>query len=145
MVTRHRVYIPMNAERFAALQGEGALGEGLQAFAVTQSVRRSDPSGDEEEWEYEVMLDAALACRAAGWPLAVAAGDVERTRIDDTAEHGSTIRLVGPVKLRDLVAFHVGDDVVSGSTVDDASNPELSWYDVTELDEVSRLVGQARS
>lgn len=142
-----RVYLPLSTADLQALEAGDALAAGRTAYAVTDHVRSSQPSvADEEELEAYVAGLAAVAGAAAGWGAVVAAADVAEADVDREA----TDDLGGPagVMLRqqvgqsDVVAFYVGDDVL-GEMADDAAEITLSWYDVSELDEVLRLVGSA--
>lgn len=137
-----RCYLPLTAEGAAELHEQGSLTGDLVAFVVTDSVRRSDPGGDEEAWEYAALQDAAAYCQQERLPILVAAADVGRDSIDDTGPTGSRVVVHGPVGLPRVASLHLGDDLVgevapiSGS----AAVIELSWYDVTELADVRSLL-----
>ena len=142
IVQQIRCYLPLTAERASELHETGNLVGDLVAFVVTDSVRRSDPGGDEEAWEYAALQDAAAYCQEEGLPVLVAAADVGRDTIDDAAPLGSRVIVHGPVSLPRIASLHVGDDLVGEvapvSSDDDVI--ELSWYDATELADVRSLL-----
>ena len=97
------------------------------------SVRR-DPTGDEEEWEYVALGEAAEAS-AAGLPRGRAATRVVAAAdVDDVVGGRRGRRRAGarpspcsqPVPLQRIASFHVDE-------TDVADDDELLWYDVTEL------------
>jgi hypothetical protein len=137
-----RCYIPLTVQRLKALHEEGWIGGDLVAFVVTESVRRSDPGGDDEGWEYAALQDAAAYCIEQGGAVLVAAADVGQDTIDDTQPTGSRVVLHGPVSLPRIASLHVGDDVVGATeeATPDADAIELSWYDATELADVCALL-----
>ncbi len=137
-----RCYLPLSAAQVAELDEHGRLTGELVAFVVTQSVRRSDPSGDEEAWEYAALQDAATHALQQGDPVVIAAADVGRDTIDDTAPAGSRVLVHGPVVLPRVASLHVGDDLLQGVELvgDDTAAIELSWYDATELAQVRSLL-----
>lgn len=137
-----RCYLPLTAELARTLHETGSMPGDLVAFVVTQSVRASDPTGDEESWEYAALQDAAVHCQQEGGPVLVAAADIARDSIDDSGPTGSRVVVRGGVSLPRIASLHVGDDVVGevSSVSDDESVIELSWYDATELADVRDLL-----
>ncbi|NLG20936.1 MAG: hypothetical protein GX555_05815 [Actinomycetales bacterium] len=137
-----RCYLPLTADLVHSLHETGSLPGDLVAFVVTESVRRSDPNGDEESWEFAALQDAAAHCQQEGQPVLVAAADVARDSIDDSGPTGSRVLVRGSVTLPRIASLHVGDDLVGevSSVSDDEEIIELSWYDATELAEVRRLL-----
>ncbi len=133
-MTQIRVYLPLAAAQCRELAGRLALGPPPRAYAVTESVRGSDPSGDEEAWEYAALLDAARSCVQAGVPVVVAAADLGPEVVDASSPSGSRVTVTGAVPLQRIAAFHVGDDVLTGGPVSTDTDLELSWYDTTELE-----------
>lgn len=137
-----RCYLPLDAEAVTELVDHGRLNGDLVAFVVTESVRRSDPSGDEEAWEFAALQDAAAYCQQQNQPVVVAAADVGRDSIDASAPLGSRVVVHGPVALPRVASVHVGDDLLGDlpavSTAPDVI--ELSWYDATELADVRSLL-----
>lgn len=142
IVPQIRCYLPLTAERATELHEQGNLVGDLVGFVVTDSVRRSDPSGDEEAWEYAALQDAAAYCQEEGLPVLVAAADVGRDTIDDSAPLGSRVIVHGPISLPRIASLHVGDDLVGevAPVSNDADVIELSWYDATELADVRSLL-----
>lgn len=137
-----RCYLPLSADGAAELHEQGSLAGDLVAFVVTDSVRRSDPGGDDEAWEYAALQDAAAYCRQEGLPVLVAAADVGRDTIEDTGRTGSRVMVHGPVGLPRVASLHLGDDLVGevATVSSSAAVIELSWYDVTELADVRSLL-----
>ncbi|MCK0111385.1 hypothetical protein MWU75_04450 [Ornithinimicrobium sp. F0845] len=137
-----RCYLPLTADLAQTLHETGSMPGDLVAFVVTESVRRSDPSGDEESWEYAALQDAAAYCLQEGQPVLVAAADVARDTIDDSGPTGSRVLLRGSVTLPRIASLHAGDDLVGevSSVSDDEHVIELSWYDATELADVRALL-----
>lgn len=138
---QRRCYLPLTTDQAQELHEHGALSGDLVAFLVTESVRSSDPEGDEEVWEWAALQDAAGYCRDHDLSVLVAAADVAQDTIDATSPQGSRVIVHGPVTLPRIASLHLGDDVVGdGSPVADDEVIELSWYDATELAEVRSLL-----
>lgn len=137
-----RCYLPLTAELVQELAEQGSMAGDLVAFMVTESVRRSDPSGDEDSWEYAALQDAAAHCQDVGQPIVVAAADVSRDTIDDASPSGSRVIVHGPVVAPRVASLHVGDDVmgVDSTTSQGPAVIELSWFDATELADVRALL-----
>lgn len=136
-----RCYLPLTTAQARELHEEGSLAGSLVAFVVTESVRRSDPEGDEEVWEWAALQDAATYCRHQGQPVLVAAADVGRDTIEDSPSSGSRVTVNGPVTLPRVASLHLGDDVVGDAQqVAEDEVIDLSWYDATELAQVRSLL-----
>lgn len=137
-----RCYLPLTPDLARDLHEAGSMSGDLVAFVVTESVRRSDPSGDEESWEYAALQDAAAYCQQHGLPVLVAAADLGRDAIDDSSPTGSRVLIRGTVTLPRVASLHVGDDLVGEVSAVSASEDviELSWYDATELADVRALL-----
>lgn len=137
-----RCYIPLTADDVRQLHEEASVAGDLVAFVVTDSVRRSDPNGDVEAWEFAALQDAARYCQQEGQPVLVAAADVGRDTIDDSGPTGSQVLVRGPVALPRIASLHLGDDLVGATAQisDEQSVVELSWYDATELADVRSLL-----
>jgi len=141
-MTLTRIYIPLNASGLRRLAVDGALGEApFLAHAVTEALRAAAPTAGQDEWEYAALKDAA---QSSGSVLAdgesrriVAAADVTPDLVGPAAPDGSTVDsavlISGPVALKRIASFLVGDDTASGDPLDDVLDDELLWYDVTEL------------
>ena len=137
-MSQTRVYLPLTAAGLRRLAADREVGPPpLQAFAVTDRVERTLPTGDEEEWEYAALTDAAEAAALGAGPGArrvVAAADVESGSVQVDGGADSAVTLSESVPLRRVVAFHVDENAGDEGTSD------LLWYDATELDEVLRLL-----
>jgi len=141
-MTQTRIYLPLDTARMRELAETRSLARvPLGAFAVTGRLERSLPTGDEEEWEYAALCEAAEAAAAgrgaARTKRVIAAADVDGDGVSEAASEGAALAAVTlsePVQLRDIVSFHV-DEVPGADGTED-----LLWYDATELDEVIRLL-----
>lgn len=134
-MTTVRCYVPVNLEQLSRLRDDRTLAGPLPAYAVTDAVRAANPSGDEEEWEYAAMQEAARALADDGAPVLIAAVDIERERVREQGAADARIE-VGDVDLPRVAALHLGDDVVTGqpdALEGTGGHVELSWYDTTEL------------
>jgi hypothetical protein len=139
-MTQTRIYLPLDAEGVRQLASSREVPSApLAAFAVTERLERSQPAGDEEEWEYAAMAEAfAAAARAQSGPAlrrVVLAADVDPSWVsprpgDDLAG----VLVAEALPLARVVSFHVDE------TAGDDGMDDLLWYDVTELDEVLRLL-----
>ncbi|MGH8791495.1 MAG: DUF6912 family protein [Stackebrandtia sp.] len=155
-----RIYIPATSVDLRRLHADGK-SAGLLAHAVTPGLREWYVDGDEEDLEYVAFTHAAqdalglLRVDDKALPRrAVVSADVPDTAVK--ADHelgGSRVSLIAPVPLSAVAAVHVdgGDaeaDVAAAAaaleaaeagdldgqfTVDAAEDPELEWYDPTEL------------
>lgn len=141
-MTQTRIYLPLDTARMRELAETRSLARvPLGAFAVTGRIERSLPTGDEEEWEYAALCEAAEAATAgrgtARTKRVIAAADVDGDWVSEAASGGAALAAVTvsePVQLRDIVSFHVDEAPGADGTED------LLWYDATELDEVIRLL-----
>ena len=142
-MTQRRIYLPLNATDLGHLAENRQLGSApLRAFAVTERLERSIPTGDDEEWEYAALCDAVEAAGllrvSPGDKRVIAAADVDDawvgSRSGDGGEVLSAVEVGSPVPLGRIVSFHI-DESPGAEDPDD-----LLWYDATELDEVIRLV-----
>jgi hypothetical protein len=140
-MTQTRIYVPLTGDDVRRLAATRQVqGAPVRAFAVTDKVERALPTGDEEEWEYAALTEAVEAAgvlqgTAVGRRV-VAAADVDPSWVagDGLSEGLSAVTVEQPVPLRRIVSFHVDE------TAGDQGMEDLLWYDVTELDEVLRLV-----
>ena len=140
-MTQTRIYLPLTADGVRALATSREVGPApVAAFSVTDRVERSLPAGDEEEWEYAALAEAVDAAAAAqGSTVAkrvVAAADVDPGWVaaDGAREGLAAVSVSHPVPLNRIVSLHVDE------TAGDQGMADLLWYDVTELDEVLRLL-----
>lgn len=140
-MTQTRIYLPLDTARMRELAETRSLARvPLGAFAVTGRIERSLPTGDEEEWEYAALCEAAEAASAgrgaARTKRVIAAADVDGDWVSEVSEGAAlaAVTVSEPVQLRDIVSFHVDEAPGADGTED------LLWYDATELDEVIRLL-----
>ncbi len=138
-----RVYLPFHGSELIELAETGALPAPRVAFAVTPRLERAAPGADIDELEYAALLAAAAeAADRRGLALTrrvVGAADLPVAAVSEP-EHPldvplAQVRLVEPVLRRQLVSFHI-DDLPGG-----LSDPDLMWYDATELRAVIGLAG----
>jgi uncharacterized protein DUF6912 len=140
-MTQTRIYVPLLPDAVRRLAAEREIGPPpVAAFGVTERVERADPTGLEEEWEYAALTEAVeAAALLQGTTVAkrvIAAADVDPGTVssDGTRESIAAVTVAGPVTLRQVVSFHVDEEA------GDQGMEDLLWYDVTELDEVLRLL-----
>ena len=61
-MSQTRIYLPLDAKGVRRLAADREVRPApLRAFAVTDRVERALPDGDEEEWEYAALTEAAEA------------------------------------------------------------------------------------
>ena len=136
-----RVYLPLDGTELRRLADCGVLGAPLVAFAVTARLQRAAPEADLEEAEYAALLAAAAeAADRRGLALTrrvVGAADLPWAAVAEPQAPLEValaqVRVVEPVLRRHLVSFHL-DELPGG-----LSDPDLMWYDATELEAVIRL------
>lgn len=139
-MTQTRIYVPLDADAVRRLAADRAVATTpVEAFAVTERLERMLPAGDEEEWEYAALTEAFEAADArrgtASTKRIVLAADVDPTWVTSrSGDQLSAVQLTQPLALSRVVSFHV-DESAGDDGMDD-----LLWYDVTELDEVLRLL-----
>lgn len=140
-MTQTRIYLPLTPDAVRALAEEREVGPApVAAYAVTRRLERSLPTGDEEEWEFAALTEAVEAAEAAqGTSVAkrvVAAADVDPGWVEDDATRDGlgAVLVTSPVPRRLVVSLHVDE------TAGDQGTADLLWYDVTELDEVLRVL-----
>lgn len=145
MVATKRAYLPVEREQLCYLHSEGAIAAGVLAHCVTDALRSSSPSSDEEELEFIALQQAARQAIAAGRPVIIAAVDLPCSAVDPSAEFAFVV--TAPVPAGDVVSFHLSDtalDALSGANLepgeelDEQKAVELSWFDVTELPQIVR-------
>jgi hypothetical protein len=140
-MSQTRIYVPLGAARLRELNDTRTLSEApLAAFAVTNRLERSMPTGDEEEWEYAALCDAVEAASVfrgtQDAKRVVAAADVEADWVKAAGEASalSAVEVTEALPLSRIVSFHIDESPGADGAED------LLWYDATELDEVTRLV-----
>lgn len=138
-MTQTRIYVPVDAASVRRLTADRVLaGSTVEAFAVTERLERMLPSGDEEEWEYAALTEAFEAAdehRTGRARRVVLSADADPSWVTSrVGTHLCAVQLSQPLPLSRVVSFHV-DESAGDEGMDD-----LLWYDVTELDEVLRLL-----
>ncbi|MEO7059739.1 MAG: hypothetical protein ABI083_08470 [Lapillicoccus sp.] len=135
-----RIYLPLDSAGVRVLQESREVGS-RQAYAVTQWLERAYPAEDEEGLEYLALGEAKQAALAQGRThrLVIAAADVESELVDarqpPPGASLAQVALRGVVPLPRVVSFHLEEAPVGSS-----DDPDLLWYDVTEIDEVLRQI-----
>lgn len=141
-----RVYLPLGPAGVRTLHEEKGI-RVADGYAVTTALERAHPEEDEEGLEYLALQDAlaaALGARESRTALVVvAAADVPSDRLDlrtpvTTAPY-SRLALRDAVPVAKVVALHVEEPPAGAS-----EEPDLLWYDATELAEVVRLTAAGR-
>lgn len=141
-----RIYLPIGRRELDALATTGSLdaseADPRPAFAVTDALRVRAPGLDLEELEYAAFSDAVAAAASArarrGHRRVVAAADADPGWLSPRDGASVTaVHLVRAVPVNRVASFHVDEDEDQGES---SGGDELLWYDVTELDEVRRLL-----
>lgn len=134
-----RIYLPLTAADLDELATSHELSlDGRLATGVTDSLRESAPQDDDEGWEFTATQDAAAAT-ADGQRVVVAAADVPDDKVQPAGgEIASAVTVSGVLSRQRVASLHLGDE---GVRPEPGEELELSWYDITELDEVRRLLG----
>lgn len=141
-MTQTRIYLALTPDGLRALARNREVGPPpVAAYAVTARLERANPaSADEEELEHAAFTEAAGAAMSLqGNDVAkrvLAAADVDPGLVepDGNRQELSAVTVSGPVLLRHIVSLHVDENP------GDTGTDDLLWYDVTELDEVLRLL-----
>jgi hypothetical protein len=140
-MSQTRIYLPLNGSGLRRLAADRQVsGSPVHAFAVTARVERALPAGDDEEWEYAALTEAVEAATlllpSVEDKRVVAAADVDPTWVSGNGAGDSlaAVEVSQPVPLARVVAFHIDEEA------GDEGMADLLWYDVTELDEVLRLL-----
>ena len=141
-----RCYVPLSPQQVDELRTRRHLDGPLDAYAVTGAIRASRSGGDDEEWEYAALQEAAASLARQGLPVLVAAVDLVTEKVDLLDGAPSTGGEEGRARVTDLdlpraAAFHLGDDLITGEVPAMAAGEliELSWYDTTEISHVAEL------
>lgn len=150
-----RIYIPytVNLLRDAVHLNAAVTAVAGRAFAVTDELRTQAPFGDQEEWEYLVMGDAAraslrlLAAGSGPFLRVVVVAETDLAVPDGQADRAA-VRLRGSVPWSQVVAVHMDGgeiaDIVQRAAasvhaadlgdmeaeylVGDAEDHQLAWY-----------------
>ncbi|TWP35115.1 DUF6912 family protein [Leekyejoonella antrihumi] len=134
-----RIYVPLSAASLKDLAESKSLSaKMIRAYSVTDALRSTEPSSeDEESLEYAVLQEAASFAAASGWRV-VGAADLDDAHVTTLADDDDRARVAidGDVPLRRFASLHVLDP--TGDRDPDADF-ELSWYDITELEDVCQI------
>ncbi|MDT0213604.1 hypothetical protein Q9R29_06860 [Rothia sp. ARF10] len=132
-----RVYLPLDAGALDTLRRTGEVGPApVPGHTAVAPSARPGLGNDDEEREYAAWSAAATDAAALaqrGERRVVASADVDAAVVNATTEDGTTVELDSVVALPRIASFHI-DEEPGGEVAD------LLWYDVTELDDVIRLV-----
>lgn len=141
-MSQMRVYLPLTADAVRRLAAERRLEPApVAAYAVTRRLERSFATTErEEELEYAAIVEAFEAAGLANGPApakrVVAAADVDSDTVEPDADRDGlgAVRVSAAIPLSRVVSFHLDEDA------GDDGMDDVLWYDVTELDEVLRLL-----
>ena len=134
-VRARRIYIPLTHDQLRDLAVERRLAAPIQGYAAGAPGRvdaKLSPAGAEEEAEYLAFV--AAADHAGSWPeggrRVVASADVPPVAVRESGADSAggapvPVLLGEDVPLRSVVSLHVDED--------DSEDPDLLWYDITEL------------
>lgn len=148
-----RVYLPATLDALSTLVRGGGWAAGGAAHAVTDDVRRSDPGGDLDSWEFDAFGDAAdtslrLLQHEPSAPdrRVVVAADVDDVAVRSVPgpDVPSAVVVDAAIGLDAVAAVHLdGSDaeplvrrVREGEPVELLEDVALQWYDPSELDDV---------
>ncbi len=145
MAGTKRAYLPLEREQLCYLYSDGAIAAGALAHCVTDALRSSSQSSDEEELEFIALQQAARQAITAGRPAILAAVDLPCSVVDPSAHVPFVV--TAPVPAGDVVSFHLSDSALGGLSgarlepgdeLDEQEAVELSWFDITELPQILR-------
>ncbi|KQZ75224.1 DUF6912 family protein [Nocardioides sp. Root151] len=128
-----RVYLPLTAERLAALVADARLPGPLDAHAVTEGLRDSWPDGDDEGWEYAALsaaADESWSLRGVGARRIVVAADVGSVESRGMEGEPTAVRVTGDLTWKHVAAAHVDVDDQTDATVEGS---ELAWFATQEI------------
>lgn len=137
-MTVTRVYLPLDPRALATLSDRRELGPPpLHGHAVTPAQGSPGLATELEDLEYAAWSAAAESARdvaGAATRRVVASADVDSQEVqEEGGEDPTRVVVDAAVPLRTLVSFHI-DEEPGGDLA------AVLWFDVTELDEVVRLV-----
>ena len=140
-----RIYLPLTHDQLSALAADRRLVAPLEGYAAGAPGRvdaRISPAAAEEEAEYLAFVAASehAAALSAGARRVVASADVapgsvRESGVDEAGGGPVAVLLGDDVPLRAVVSLHVDEDG------DDSGEPDLLWYDITELTAVLEDLG----
>ncbi|MCA1781415.1 MAG: hypothetical protein ABR500_09830 [Dermatophilaceae bacterium] len=149
MPTR-RIYVPLTHEQVRELAAERLLAAPLQGYAAGSPGRvdaRLSPAASQDEAEHLAFLAAAghAARLDEGARRIIASADAPEDTIREvpgTASGPVPVVIAEDLPLRALASLHIDEAVAgAGDDVDEDADesdtePDLLWYDITELDTV---------
>ena len=147
-----RIYLPLTHDQLRALAVDRVLPAPVVGLApsLTRTDSRTAPAAAEELAEFAAFT--AAADRAAGQGRRViAAADVPAASLEQraggaslgTAEQGGAleVRTTEDLPLRLIVSLHIDETTTSAQDGGADADPDLLWYDITELDAVVEELG----
>ncbi len=141
-----RMYFPLTPNQVAQLHADRCLDAGLVGFAVDDSIRKDDPDGDAELWEFRALQRAAAHARNADGPIVIAAVDAPSSSDAPTAGQEFSATLNHPLAIADVACLHLGDDALGVDILRQSpvsfpgEHIDLSWFDISEMAQVVRLL-----
>lgn len=132
-----RLYLVLTSEQVQQLNADKELpAAGVPAFAVTQRLIASLPgTQDEEAQEYAAVQQAAAAADETGRHV-IAAADVRSVALRETGDPDAPqafVEVDADIPMRRVVSLHLLDPEAERV---DGEDFELSWYDITEIEDV---------
>jgi hypothetical protein len=137
-VRPRRIYLPLTHDQLRSLAADRRLVAPLEGYAAGSPGRvdaRISPAAAEEEGEYLAFVAAAAhattlsgASRRVIASADIAPGSVRESGTASPGGGPVAVLLGEDVPLRAVVSLHVDEA--------DSAEPDLLWYDITELDAV---------
>ncbi|MGA8046008.1 MAG: hypothetical protein WCA30_07040 [Dermatophilaceae bacterium] len=133
-----RIYLPLTHGQLRALAADRRLVAPLEGYTAGSPGRvdaRISPAAAEEEAEYLAFVAASdhATSLSAGSRRVIASADVAPGSVRESSDPQSAgpvaVLLGEDVPLRAVVSLHVDEE---GATAESA-DPDLLWYDITEL------------
>lgn len=133
-----RIYLPLATEdrdHLVRANTRIELPAGREAWAVTVAARADRPETDEEELEYEALLDAVHVAFQDADPTSralVIAADVPDPALDDGSDEQGAFGVRARTRtLAAIASFHVTELDARSAEADD-TEPALLWFDAAE-------------
>lgn len=138
-----RIYLPLTHDQLRSLAADRRLVAPLEGYAAGSPGRvdaRISPTAAEEEAEYLAFVAASehAASLSAGARRVIASADVAPGAVRESSDPqtGPVAVLLGEdVPLRTVVSLHVDEAGAADAdeNADENDDPDLLWYDITEL------------